>query len=250
MLASEESGTGPRLVLVHGFSQTRRCWGPVGAALEADHQVVRVDAPGHGRSSSLVTGMTEGATLLAATGGTATYLGYSMGARLCLHLALGFPQLVRRLVVVGATAGIDDPSERARRVALDEGRAHRLERHGVERFLQEWMAQPLFSGLDEAARCLDARRENTASGLAASLRRAGTGAQETLWERLGGLAMPVLVVAGERDTRYVELGHRLIASVGDNATLALVPGAGHAAHLEAPDRFLAVLRPWLAAVGA
>lgn len=248
MLASEESGSGRRIVLVHGFTQTRRCWGAVASSLEVDHQVVRVDAPGHGRSSTLA-GMVDGAALLAATGGTATYLGYSMGGRLCLHLALGFPHQVHGLVLVGATAGIEDPSERARRMARDDELARRLEEEGVERFLEAWLAQPLFADLDDEGRCLEARGENTAAGLAGSLRRAGTGAQEPLWDRLRALAMPVLVVAGERDDAYVDLGRRLAQAIGGNASLALVPGTGHAAHLESPGRFLSIVRPWLALNG-
>ena len=246
MLWTETDGDGPRVVLVHGFTQTRRCWGPVATDLATDHEVVRVDAPGHGRSAAPATAMEEGAERLAAAGGRATYLGYSMGGRLCLHLALAHPELMRALVLIGATAGMDDTRERARRAAADEELAARLESDGVDAFLRAWLSQPLLAGLDEQARCLDARRENTAAGLAASLRRAGTGAQEPLWDRLDALAMPVLVVAGERDERFRAIGRRLADSIGANATLAVVPGAGHAAHLEAPPAFLAVLRPWLA----
>ncbi|MGI8759347.1 MAG: alpha/beta fold hydrolase [Acidimicrobiales bacterium] len=245
MLWSEAAGDGPRLVLVHGFTQTGRCWGPVATDLATDHEVVRVDAPGHGRSAAAAA-MVDGAELLAATGGRATYVGYSMGGRLCLHLALAHPELVHALVLIGATAGIDDVEQRARRAADDEELARRLERDGVDAFLQAWLSQPLFAGVPEQARCLDARRENTVAGLAASLRMAGAGAQEPLWDRLEALAMPVFVVAGGRDKRFGAIGRRLVVSIGANATLAVVPGAGHAAHLEAPAAFVALLHPWLA----
>ena len=237
------------MALVHGFAQTRRCWGPVADDLAADHEIVAVDAPGHGRSAQVRADPWESAELLAGAGGHATWLGYSMGGRLCLHLALAAPQHVRALVVVGATAGIDDPAQRARRRAEDEDRARQLEIEGLERFLERWLAQPLFAGLGEEGRCDEERRKNTVAGLAASLRLAGAGAQEPLWHRLEELAMPVLVVAGEHDRRFTALGRRMVDGIGDNATLAVVPGAGHAAHLEAPAGFLAVLRPWLAAQG-
>ncbi|MBW3644464.1 MAG: alpha/beta fold hydrolase, partial [Actinobacteria bacterium] len=187
------------MTLVHGFTQTRRCWGPVADDLAADHEVVAVDAPGHGRSAQVRAGLWEGARLLAGAGGDATYLGYSMGGRLCLHLALAAPERVRALVVVGATAGIDDPAQRAARRAEDEERARRLEAEGLEPFLERWLAQPLFAGLAEEVQCREERRENTVAGLAASLRLAGAGAQEPLWHRLEELAMPVLVIAGEHD---------------------------------------------------
>ena len=245
MLAHDVEGTGPRLVLVHGFTQTRAHWGLISSRLAVDHEVVRVDAPGHGRSSELTADMADGAELLGTTAGHATYIGYSMGGRLCLHLALTRPDLVRGLVLVGATAGIEEPVERAQRVAADEKLAQRLEADGVDSFLAWWLGQPLFVGLDEEAADVGARRENTAAGLAASLRRAGTGAQEPLWDQLGRLAMPVLVVAGENDGPFATVAGRLAGSIGDNAELVLVPGAGHSAHLEEPARFLDRLAPWL-----
>jgi 2-succinyl-6-hydroxy-2,4-cyclohexadiene-1-carboxylate synthase len=249
VLAFEVDGGGPRLVLVHGFTQTRAHWRRVAGELAADHEVVRVDAPGHGGSAPLGADLEEGAGLLAVTGGRGTYIGYSMGGRLCLHVALARPELVAGLVLVGATAGIEDPDERRRRIAADELLARRLEDHGVDAFLQGWLAQPLFAGLDDGAADVDARRANTVAGLAASLRLAGTGAQEALWERLGELAMPVLVVAGEDDERFSALARRLGEAVGHNAEVAVVAGAGHSVHLEAPSAFLDTLRPWLARHG-
>src|SRR5690606_30457724 len=86
----------------------------------------------------------------------------------------------------------------------------------------------------------------TVPGLQSSLTRAGTGSQLPLWDRLPELAMPVLVVAGQRDAKFAALAERMAAAIGDNASLALVPDAGHAAHLEQPAAFLGILRPWLA----
>lgn len=245
MLHAEVEGRGPRLVLVHGFAQNRNCWGPVAADLVADHEVVRIDAPGHGRSSTFHAGLRTGARLIADQGGRATYVGYSMGARFVLHLALANPELVERLVLIGGTGGIDDAEARAERRRNDDALADRLEREGVERFVDAWLAQPLFAGLSEAMQFRAERSENTVEGLAESLRQAGTGSQDPLWGRLSHLDMPVLVVAGENDTKFSAEGARLVAAIGDNASLALIPDAGHAAHLEQPSAFLAVLRRWL-----
>lgn len=245
MLAFDVDGRGSRLVLVHGFTQTAHSWGPLAEDLARDHEVVRVDAPGHGRSGRVEAGLWEGGDLLAATAGPGTYLGYSMGGRLCLHAALAHPAAVRGLVLVGATAGLDDPEARSARVVADEAWARRLETEGLDAFLQAWLAQPLFAGLDDERAGREARRQNTVAGLASSLRRAGTGAQEPLWDRLSALSMPVLVLAGEHDERFAALGQRLVASIGDNAEQAVVAGAGHAAHLEAPEAVLANVRPWL-----
>jgi 2-succinyl-6-hydroxy-2,4-cyclohexadiene-1-carboxylate synthase len=89
------------------------------------------------------------------------------------------------------------------------------------------------------------RRENTVDGLAESLRQAGTGSQDPLWSRLDRLDMPALIVAGAADGKFSAEAERLVASIGQNATIAIVEGAGHAAHLERSDAFLSVLRPWL-----
>jgi 2-succinyl-6-hydroxy-2,4-cyclohexadiene-1-carboxylate synthase len=235
---------------VHGFTQTGRCWGPVADDLARDHEVVRIDAPGHGRSAAVRAGLADAADPLAEAGGPGTWLGYSLGGRYCLHLALARPDVVEALVVLGATGGLDSEEARAERMAADEALARSLEADGLEPFLDRWLALPLFGGLSPEAQHRAARLENDPAALAASLRQAGTGTQAPLWDRLAALAMPVLVLAGERDERFAALGERLVGAIGDNATLALVPGAGHAAHLEQPAAFLAVLRPWLAALPA
>lgn len=244
-LHADHRGVGPRLALVHGFTQTRRCWGPVADALAEDHELVLVDAPGHGRSADADLDLVAGGRAMADLAGPATFLGYSMGGRFALHAALERPDAVRGLVLVGATAGIDDPDERARRRGEDEDRARRIEEIGVEAFLDEWMALPLFAGLSAEAGCREERLENTAAGLASSLRRAGTGTQVPSWDRLADLTMPVLVVAGADDAKFAALGHRMAERIGPSAQVALIEGAGHTAHLEQPERFLDVVRPWL-----
>lgn len=248
-LSAESRGHGPRLVLVHGFTQTRRCWGPVSDALAADHEVISVDAPGHGGSAGITAGLVDGAGLIATRGGEATYLGYSMGARFALHVALAEPALVNGLILLGGTAGIEDPGERAARREQDRDTADRLRAVGLEGFLEGWLRQPLFARLPPDRAFRAERLENTVAGLATSLEHAGTGSQEPSWHRLRELAMPVLLLAGADDAKFALLAQRMAREIGDNADLALIEGAGHAAHLEQPDRFLAVVQPWLAAHG-
>jgi 2-succinyl-6-hydroxy-2,4-cyclohexadiene-1-carboxylate synthase len=246
-LHADRRGHGPRLVLVHGFTQTRRCWGPVSDALAADHQVIAVDAPGHGGSAGITAGLVDGARLIAARGGEAAYLGYSMGARFALHVALADPALVRGLILLGGTAGIEDADERAARRDQDRGTADRLRAEGLDGFLEGWLHQPLFAGLPPDRAFRAERLENTVTGLVASLEHAGTGSQDPSWDQLHELSMPVLVLAGADDDKFAALAERMARAIGSNADLALIDGAGHAAHLEQPDRFLAVLQPWLAA---
>ena len=245
-LAAERRGHGPRLVLAHGFTQTGRSWGAVAEDLADDHEVVTPDAPGHGGSTDVVADLRQAGELLAEHG-PATFIGYSMGGRMCLHTALARPDKVERLVLLGATAGIDDADERAARRQSDDELAAIIERDGVDAFLDRWLGLPMFARLpaDPAGRAERAR--NTAAGLASSLRHAGAGTQEPTWDRLAGLTMPVLVMAGADDHKFVTLGRRLAAAIGRNASFAAVPDAGHAAHSEQPDAFLWLLRGWLSA---
>lgn len=243
----DRSGEGPRLALVHGFTQTGRSWAQVAPDLAVDHEVVVVDAPGHGGSADARVDLVAGADLLLEATGPATLIGYSMGARLCLHAGLAHPDEVAGLVLLGGTAGLDDPADRSARVARDRATAARIAEVGLQAFLAEWVAQPLFAGVPADRVDLADRARNTIRGLQSSLELAGTGAQEPLWGRLGELSMPVLVVAGEHDAKFSALAERLAAGIGAGAELALIPGAGHAAHLEQPEAFTAVVRRWLAA---
>jgi 2-succinyl-6-hydroxy-2,4-cyclohexadiene-1-carboxylate synthase len=221
------------VVLVHGFTQTAAAWDEVAGRL-AGVEAMAVDAPGHGASDALRLGMGGAAAALGATGGRAVYAGYSMGGRICLRLALDRPDLVRALVLVGASPGLADPAERAARVAADEALADGIERDGVAAFLERWLATPLFATLPPGAAGLRERLANSAAGLASSLRLLGTGAQEPLWDRLPELRMPVLLVAGALDTKFTALARRMAAAIGPAARVHLVQGAGHSVPLERP----------------
>ncbi len=249
MIHVEECGEGRRLALVHGFTQSGRTWGPAGDALARHFRLLCVDAPGHGRSAAVRADLPTGADLMAravdSTGGGAAWLGYSMGGRFALHVALRHPGLVERLVLVSTTAGIDDGAERVARREGDEARAAGLEADGLEPFLRRWLAQPLFATLAADAAQVDSRLDGDVAGLAASLRQAGTGTQQPLWDAVAALEMPVLVVAGGLDAKYAAQAERLGRAIGANATVEMIEGAGHACHLEQPDRFVEVVTAWL-----
>lgn len=239
-----------RLALVHGFTQTGRSWAPlVGGLSAAGYQVVTPDVAGHGAAAGVRADLWAAAAALGAQVGPATWVGYSLGGRLCQHLAVADPGLVGRLVLVSTTAGLDDPAERAARRAEDGALADALEAAGdagVPAFIERWLAGPLWRTLDGGAADRPARLTNTAAGLAASLRLAGTGNQEPLWDRLAGLAMPVLVVTGALDPKFTALGRRLVAAVGASAEQVVLPGVGHAVPWEAPHAFVTTVTDWLA----
>lgn len=246
-LAAEVWGRGERLVLAHGFTQNSRCWGPFGHDLAADHEVVAVDLPGHGRTDPAHddADLPASGRLLAGIGGDAVYIGYSMGGRAALHAALAHPERVLALVLIGATAGMDDPAARAARRQADEALAGDLVADGLPAFLERWLANPLFAGLPPAAAAVEQRLANRPEGLAASLRHTGTGTQEPLWGELAHLTMPVLVLAGADDAKFTAEGARLVEHL-PRARLRTLPGT-HAVHLAQPTAAAAAVRSFLAA---
>jgi len=234
-----------RVVLVHGFTQTLVAWNPLAEVLAETLQVVRVDLPGHGGSGAVDLGFAETAAAIGEAGGTATYVGYSMGGRLCLRLAVDRPDLVSSLVLVGASPGIADPELRAARRASDEALADDIERLGTTAFLTRWLSQPLLATFKPDPEDLAARLANSSGGLATALRRMGTGVQEPLWSRLGQLTMPVLAMAGQHDTRYIRFAEEMAEAVGVNAQVVTLAGAGHTAHLERQASFVRLLSAFL-----
>lgn len=247
-------------MLLHGFTQGPGSWDRLVAGLDPSLEIVRVTLPGHGPEGSAsaqarfpfeaAAGAVADAVAEVAGPQPATWFGYSLGGRLALRVALDRPDLVDALVLLGATAGIEDAANRGARMEMDERLANGLERKGVERFVDGWLAQALFSGLSRAAAGVDERRRGTVDGLASALRLLGAGAQQPVWDRLGELGVPVLLMAGEHDTKFSAIAFRLAASIGDNAGISFVPSAGHAAHLERPDSVAAILSRFLAALPA
>jgi len=235
MLHRIVEGSGPRVVLAHGFTQTLASWEGLAVRLRPRWQVVRADLPGHGGSGAIRADLPGAAHQLGEAGGRAAYVGYSLGGRVCLRLALDRPDLVGALVLVGASPGIRDPAARAERRAADEALAAGIERDGVEAFLDRWLAGPLFATLAPELAGRPARLANTAAGLAAALRLLGAGAQEPLWDRLATLRPPVLLLTGAADAKFTALAGQMAATIGPRARTALVAGAGHAVCLEQPE---------------
>lgn len=232
-------------VALHGFTQTGRSWEPITAEVRErvpGLDIATPDLPGHGDGGEAVD-LPTAATALADRFGRSIWIGYSMGGRHLLQLAVDHPDSVAAMVLISATAGIDDDTERAARRAADDRLAEHVLDIGVDAFLDEWLSQPMFAG-----RLADDRRTRTtrADGLAQSLRLAGTGTMSPLWGRLASMTIPTLVITGSDDTKFCEFGRRLAAAI-TGATHSVVDGAGHAVHLERPTVVAEMIAAWLAA---
>lgn len=221
-----------RTVLVPGFTQTAASWDGVRAALPPGADATAIDVP-------LGLDFVATAAAIGAIGGRGAYAGYSMGGRLCLRLALDRPDLVERLVLVSASPGIADGTERSERRRADGALAEEIEKIGAEAFLRRWLAQPMFATVPADAPGLAERAAFTAAQLSGALRALGTGVQEPLWDRLGALAMPVTIVTGTLDAKFDGIGDAMAERI-PNAVRVRIAG-GHALPLEAPADLAAVI---------
>jgi 2-succinyl-6-hydroxy-2,4-cyclohexadiene-1-carboxylate synthase len=245
-LPVESQGFGETFLWLHGFTQTRRSARNFLSIVAGSHTVVTPDLPGHGEASGISGDLDATARMVRALCPPEPLIlgGYSMGGRVALHVALQNPEAIGALILLSATRGIPTPNDRINRVADDEQRAQRIEAIGVEAFLDEWLAGPLFALLPHD---LEERqsRSTDGAGLAASLRDCGTGMQRFLGDELAKLTMPVLLIAGANDEKFA--GEALeMALHFPNAHVALIPDAGHAAHLEKPEAVSRIVLEFLA----
>ena len=224
-----------RIALIPGFSQPASAWTPVIDALPAQiaQDSLALEVP-----DGLDFGATAGA--LGTFAGPAIYVGYSMGGRLALRLAVDRPDLVRALVLVSAAPGFDDPETRTRRAEQDRLRSEQIHTLGVRPFLEDWLTQPLFATLPRDDAMIDARAATMdATRLAHQMTILGQGAMEPLGGRLAELTMPTTVVVGRADDRYIEIGRAMAARIPRAALIEL--DGGHALPLEQPAALSTVI---------
>ena len=251
LLDSESQGCQQTLVLLHGFTGSAEGWRDLLPLLERpERRLIALDMLGHGHSDapedprrySIEHCQADILAVLEALGigpGEAIMLGYSMGGRIALYTA--FSGFFRALILESASPGLADPTEREQRRLNDEALAELIENEGIETFIDFWEKLPLFASQrslsPEARAALRAQRlNNRASGLANSLRGVGTGVQPALQERLPALDLPALLLAGELDDKFRQIARQMAERI-PQAYLQIVPGAGHAIHLEQPALF-------------
>lgn len=252
----DKSGPYSTLVMLHGFTGSAAAWGNHLETLAAyGLRVIALDLPGHGQSDApddpqryaieyCQQDILAALQQLGVSQGEALLLGYSMGGRIALYTA--FSGFFRALILESASPGLEDPSEREQRRISDEVLAASIERDGVQAFIERWEKLPLFASQNtlpsESREALRRERlSNRASGLAQSLRGVGTGVQPSLHARLPTLHIPVLLIAGELDTKFTAIA-RSMAEALPQSQLRIVPGAGHVVHLERPEEFVSLVR--------
>jgi 2-succinyl-6-hydroxy-2,4-cyclohexadiene-1-carboxylate synthase len=228
------------VIFVPGFMQRGSAWALVAELLPERYSSVCLDHEEHtldGRLAEIETAAGEDRPAL---------VGYSLGGRVALRAAARHPERFGALVTIGAGAGIDDPGARTARAEADERMAAWMEITPIEEIVSIWERQPLFA--DQSDALVDEQRPGRLShdprDLAVLMRTAGQGAMDPFWFELGRLSMPVLALAGSRDERY-QAAARRIAREAPNAAAAVVPEAGHAAHLQQPAEVARLIAEFL-----
>jgi 2-succinyl-6-hydroxy-2,4-cyclohexadiene-1-carboxylate synthase len=225
------------VLFIPGFMQRGDAWRPVAELLPERYPSTLLDHAEHSFEGRLREILESKASVL---------IGYSLGGRLALRAALRSPASFTALVLVGSTAGIEEGPMRAQRVEADEKLASWIEAMPIDDIVSLWERQPLFAdqsdSLVEAQRA--GRRSHDPRSLALLLRTAGQGALDPVWHELRTLELPLLAIAGARDEGYTAAAKR-IAATAPNATAAIVEDAGHAAHLQQPQRVAGLISDFL-----
>lgn len=238
------------LVLLHGFTGSSESWAVHRPVFAKDYRTIVVDLLGHGQTEAptdparytIEQSASDLASLLTTIApGPINLLGYSMGGRLALYFAIHYPYLVQRLILESASPGLPDATTQQERVRSDEQLATAIETQGMAAFVARWEALPLFASqqalpAEVQSRLHEQRLRNRPHGLANSLRGMGTGAQPSLWEQLSALSAPTLLLAGALDQKFRVIAEQM-ATYLPQATVAIIPDAGHTIHLEQPQVF-------------
>ena len=241
---------------IHGLFGAPTDFAEVAKRLTVARRQASMPLPGHGGSSALEY-LAEPAfeevskafiASLDALGIPSTALiGYSMGARVAMHIARDFPERITELVVIGGHPGLEGEDARMGRQMVDRKRADRIRGGGLKAFLETWYRQPLFAQFRAHPRFAQIVEERSAGdpvGVATTLERLSTGYQAPLTEALIASTIPTLWVVGAEDTRYLGLLEPLAKAQG-SGQLAIIPGAGHAVVTEAPEALADALNTFL-----
>ncbi|HEY9645477.1 MAG TPA: 2-succinyl-6-hydroxy-2,4-cyclohexadiene-1-carboxylate synthase [Chroococcidiopsis sp.] len=258
---SQGKSTDFPILFLHGFMGDRHEFSDVIPHLSSHFYCVAVDLPGHGNTqvtaganyyqmSSTAHGLIEFLDALGIE--QCVLVGYSMGGRLALYLALHFPQRFVRVILESASPGLETQAERDQRRQHDFSRAQALETQPFSQFLDHWYDQPLFQSIKahpDFAKLRQRRLQNDPLELAKSLRYLGTGMQPSLWPNLQTNPVPLLLIVGERDQKFVAIN----TAMRDRSQppfpqpqLEIIPHCGHNVHWEDANAFVHHVHTFLA----
>ncbi|UII55313.1 2-succinyl-6-hydroxy-2,4-cyclohexadiene-1-carboxylate synthase [Cytobacillus spongiae] len=254
----EMAGNGFPLFLLHGFTGDVTTWYSTSPYFASKAQLIFVDLLGHGKTAKpsnyerydiqlIANDMVE---LLDKLGiEQVDILGYSMGGRLALTIAMLYPERVRKLILESASPGILFSNDRQERRRQDQQLAHFILEEGIERFVEKWENITLFQTqknlpIDIQSQIRNQRRKNSELGLANSLLGMGTGSQSSWWNLLGECAVETLLITGELDLKFCTIAEKMQNMLA-KCKWVNVNGCGHAIHVEEPEKFGTIVSEFL-----
>ena len=240
--------------MLHGFMGSEEVFKPLIKSLSEFCNPVTIDLAGHGKSKSPADSKLFSAarqcrqlkSVLDRLKFEKLYLyGYSMGGRLAFQMIARHPEYLKGAVIESAHCGIRTEEERRKRIRLDETRAKNIVEN-FKAFLQEWQQMPLFKQTPkrEKARYDEIMDSQNPALMAASLRGFGAGVMPRVCDELSNSQIPILLIAGALDKKYVDIMTEIGESY-DQAKLHIVNGAGHRVHTDRPDEMINSLKNFM-----
>ena len=239
----------PPVMFLHGFLGAGADWLPIAEQCARQFYCLLPDLPGHGNNTDIsISGplnfetVAEGLNQLIERLNldSLSLIGYSMGGRIALYTACKYPHKINKLILESANPGIANEESRRARATTDDKWAEILLTQGIDAFVEQWYTLDLFKSLQAypalLAQIKANRKQNDARWMAKIISELSPGRQPPLWAELGRLSMPVLLLAGALDTKYVEMV-KLMGEKIPGTTVEIVPGAGHNIHMETPEEF-------------
>jgi 2-succinyl-6-hydroxy-2,4-cyclohexadiene-1-carboxylate synthase len=256
-------GAGEPLVFLHGFTGNSKSWSPHIPYFRSDFSCISIDLLGHGNSDTpldparyrMEKTVSDLIALFDQLGLDKVHLvGYSMGGRVALSLAIHHPKRVLSLTLESASPGIQSPEERRARIKSDEALCDLIENDGLDKFIEHWENQPLFATQgnlpeDMRSNLRQQRQKNTSRGLVNSLRGLGSGVMPSMWNKLDQVQCPTHLIVGELDEKFSSIALKMAASM-KQVKISMVEDTGHTVHLEKPDEYNAIVMKFLKSVQA
>ncbi len=246
----------PAIVFLHGFLGNGNSWDKIIPLVSENYYCITIDLPGHGQTlpeddlhytmphcSKLIVRLLDNLGIL-----KFSLVGYSMGGRQSLFMAMNYPERIEKLVMESSSPGLKTNKERIERQKSDEKLAQELENAPLEQFLHKWYSQPLFDSLRQNQKTfqklIDKRKKNNPMSLAKSLRFMGTGVSDPLWSKMADLQVPTLLIVGEYDHKFQEIAKDM-STKSNKIAMSSVADAGHNVHLEQSPKYAQILKSFL-----
>ncbi|WP_058306870.1 2-succinyl-6-hydroxy-2,4-cyclohexadiene-1-carboxylate synthase [Gracilibacillus massiliensis] len=249
----ERYGKGKPIVFLHGFTGSTQTWQSI-ISFFPKNECILIDLPGHGQTKASVKSMEDCCAdlkmLLAHLQlDEIDLVGYSMGGRTALSFACYYPEIIRTLILESASPGLKAKQDLHERQEKDAQLADFILHHTIEDFVDKWENIPLFDSqkqlpFEKRLAIREERLNQDKRGLSASLQVMGTGVMPSLWNKLSDLTLPVLLIVGEWDQKFVTINQKINQSL-PNSKLVVIEEAGHAIHVEQSKIFGTIVEDFI-----